>query len=136
MRRATQYDLLIRGYSLDDIGTEAFTWYDLLVMVQFIQLNPASALAHEAHGARWTVESQLLAQVADTLALANWQRGGKKSAPRPKPIPRPWLKPKTQSLGHDAIPISDFNAWWDSAAPFKPVPTTPPAPKPKPPPRH
>lgn len=31
----------------------------------------------------------MLATVIDLLAGANWQRAGKKGAPRPKPVPRP-----------------------------------------------
>lgn len=100
--------------TLDDLGTEAFTWYDLAVFVKHVQADPHSALAREVHGDIWTVESQLLATIADTLAISNWQRAGRKSAPKPKPIPRPWEKSRKKSLGRDAIPISDFNRWWDS----------------------
>lgn len=48
--------------------------------------------------------------------MANWQRAGRKTAPKPKPIPRPWEKPKTTTLGKEPIPISQFNDWWDSKA--------------------
>lgn len=113
-RRALQYDLLALGYSLDYLGTEAFSWYDLLAIVHHVQSQPSSALGKELHGPIWSIEAQLLALVADTLAVANWQRAGKKSAPKPKRIPRPWEKPKTTALGRDAIPISEFNDWWDS----------------------
>lgn len=39
--------------------------------------------------ADWSLNTFLLALVADALHAANWQRGGKKNAPRPKPLPRP-----------------------------------------------
>lgn len=74
------------------------------------------------HGARWGVAEQLLAMVADSLAQGNWQRAGKKSAPRPKPIPRPWQKQKTQTLGRDAIPVAEFDGWWDAQAKTPPAP--------------
>lgn len=111
---ALQYDLLTRGLSLDNLGTEAFSWYDLMAMVRHLQTNPASALATELHGPSWSVEAQLLAVAADTLAMANWQRAGRRSAPKPKRIPRPWEKAATTALGKAAIPISKFNDWWDS----------------------
>lgn len=119
-RQALQYDLIVRGLTLDHLGSEAFTWYDLATFVKHVQLEPHSALAKELHGEVWTIEAQLLASIADTLASANWQRAGKKSAPRPKPIPRPWEKAKATAFGKDAIPISQFNDWWESAAPKKP----------------
>lgn len=68
------------------------------------------------HGLRWDISAQLLAMVADSIAQGNWQRAGKKSAPRPKPIPRPWEKKRTQQLGRDAIPVADFSGWWDAQA--------------------
>jgi len=102
--------------TLDALGTEAFSWYDLLSMVTHLQRDPHSALSVELHGVHWSIEAQLTAVVADQLAIANWQRAGKKHAPRPKPIARPWDKPKTQALGRDAIPIAAFDDWWDAKA--------------------
>jgi len=114
-RLALQYDLLVRGYTLDDLGTEAFSWYDLLAIAKFIQTDHTSALSIHIHGQTWSMESQLLAIVADATAVGNWQRAGRRSAPKPKRIPRPWEKPKTTALGRGAIPINKFNDWWDSA---------------------
>lgn len=122
VRKALQYDLLIRGLSLENLGTEAFTWYDLLVMVRYLQGDSDSRLSAELHGPTWSVRDQLLAQITDLLALANWQRAGRKHSPRPKPVPRPWIKPKVQTVGSDPIPISQFASWWDSKA--KPKPKT------------
>lgn len=113
-RAALQYDLLTRGLSLEQLGTEALTWYDLKVFARHIQTEPNSALATILHGPTWSIEGQLLAVIVDILGIANWQRAGRKSAPKPKRIPRPWEKPKTTALGKDAIPISKFNEWWDA----------------------
>lgn len=113
-RAALAYDLLKRGCSIDDIGSPRLPWTDLIVTVRMIQREHASALATELHGVRWSIEAQLLADVVDLLAIANWQRGGKKHAPRPKPVERPWRKPKAQKLGSKPIPISQFNDWWES----------------------
>lgn len=57
---------------------------------------------------------QLLAAVVDLLQVSNWQRAGKKHAPKPKRLRRPWEKPKGRQLGAKPIPISKFDAWWDS----------------------
>lgn len=70
------------------------------------------------HGYRlWTIQEQLQAHTADLIALSNWQRAGRKHAPKPQPIERPWLKAKSKALGKDPIPVADFNAWWDSFEP-------------------
>ena len=42
--------------TLDDAGSEAFSWYDVLVMVSGLQSDPSSALTRELHGPRWTVD--------------------------------------------------------------------------------
>lgn len=89
---------------------------DLLLLVKRFQATPGSALATLLWGPMWSVEAQLLALIADGINVGNWQRIGKKSAPKPKPIPRPWEKPKTQTLGKDPIAVSKFNDWWDKAA--------------------
>lgn len=112
-REAIHYDLFRAGRSLDDLGSEALTWLDLKVFATFVQQDHSSALGRELHGPTWSIEAQLLAEVTDALNMANWQRGGKRSAPRPKPVPRPWLTPKSTNLGSDPIPISAFDDWWD-----------------------
>lgn len=114
---ALQFDLLTRGLSLEHLGSEAFTWYDLHTMVRHLQSEHTSHLAVEFHGPTWSMESQLLAIAADTLAMGNWQRAGKKSAPKPKRIQRPWEKVKATVLGSKPIPIAQFNDWWDSHKP-------------------
>lgn len=115
-RAALQYDLLKRGLTLENLGTEGLTWYDLGVFVQMVQYEHDSALARELHGQVWSIEGQIMANVYDVLALANWQRAGKKHAPKPKRLPRPWEKAKATVLGSSPIPISKFNDWWDSKA--------------------
>lgn len=103
--------------TLDDLGSEALSWYDLAVLVKHLQVDQSTALSTELHGTRWSTESQLLAYVVDALHVGNWQRAGRKSAPRPKPFPRPWEKSKARTLGSKPIPLSQFNDWWDSHKP-------------------
>jgi len=53
-----------------------------------------AALWREVHGeaATWGPTEHLLALAVDVLQGANWQRAGKRSAPRPRPIERPRSK--------------------------------------------
>lgn len=116
-RAAFQYDLVRMGKTLDIAGTHRFPWDDVILLARRLQFDPSSALATEIHGRVWSIEAQLLADVVDLLAIANWQRQGKKSAKKPKPVERPWRKPKSTRLGSQPIPISQFNDWWDSTPP-------------------
>lgn len=101
------------GRSLDDLGW-SLSWRDLQVLVQQWQKTPGTATYRSVHGIElWSVTDQLLANVIDILAVANWQRAGKSHAPKPKRYPRPWERAKARKLGSDPIPMSKFSAWWD-----------------------
>lgn len=111
-QEAIEYDLIRLGLRLDWLGTPRLSWRDLLVIVK--QSPRSSALAMAVHGeqTQWGVLEHLTGHVVDLLQLANWQRGGKKAGPRPKPIPRPGSKDDSQRFGHEPIAIKDFNDWW------------------------
>jgi hypothetical protein len=96
------------------LGTFALSWRDLLVIVR--RSSPGSDLARELNGGEppWGVTDYLLAAVVDLLANANWQRQGKKSAPKPRPIKRPGQTVEGQKYGSKPIAIRDFDAWWDN----------------------
>jgi hypothetical protein len=82
----------------------------------FVQHSPReSALYRDMHPeyAEWGVVEHLLATTVDALHAANWQRAGKKNAPRPKPVKRPGIK-KEQRFGSGAIPASEFMSWWNN----------------------
>lgn len=55
----------------------------------------------------WGVSEYLLAAVLDTLAGANWQRGGGKGK-RPQPVPRPG--DQHQKRG-DVMPAAEMADW-------------------------
>jgi hypothetical protein len=114
---AIEFDLLERcGWSLDDLGM-AFSWHDLWVLVFRWQKTPGTATCDAVQGVEhWSVSDQLLASIFDLLQIGNWQRAGKKSAPKPKRLQRPWEKTRTRKLGSNPIPISKFSDWWESKA--------------------
>ena len=105
------------GLRLDMIGTGLLSWHDLMVIIQ--RTPPGSPIHYsvDKEAAWWDsgqVVPYLLALVGDLLAAGNWQRAGKKNAPKPKPIQRPGDKPKGAVFGADPIPISEFDDWWNS----------------------
>lgn len=85
-----------------------------------VRHSPAtSALAREltpelAAWASGQVLADLTANVVDLLAAGNWQRQGKKSAPRPKRVKRPGQDNGEKKFGRAPIPVKDFDDWWDN----------------------
>ena len=125
--RALNYDLQTRARrSIYDIPEKGFTWADLRDFVGY--LDAGSALVAELHPelAGWQGDSKvpmLLAHIADTLSglsygyvLSHLKKGVQKP-PAPEPIPRPGVesnKKGASTYGEGAIPISDFDAWWNN----------------------
>lgn len=79
------------------------SWRRLGVLVEALARTPGTRLHKELvgtdRGADWTLDQHLLAAIADQLALANWQRQGKKGATRPEPI-SPLAKRPTNRSGN------------------------------------
>lgn len=105
------------GLRLEDLGTSALSWRDLYVVLR--QAPRTSAYARSSLGvdALWGLGEHLAASILDALNLANWQRGNqgaKSPSPRPKPTPRPGADSGDKKFGSGAIPIGEFNDWWES----------------------
>ncbi|MDO8308561.1 MAG: hypothetical protein Q7V58_09450 [Actinomycetota bacterium] len=115
-QEAIEYDLIVLGLRLAWLGSPRLTWRDLAVIIRHSPRTSALAGAVNGDETAWSITDHLLAGVTDLLALANWQRSGKKSAPRPKPLPRPGKKAWGKRIGKDPIPIRDFNSWWEKGA--------------------
>lgn len=99
------------GLRLRNLGTPDFSWGDLLVIIR--QGGPDTALYRAMNDDwQWTLDNLLLAEAADQLAVANWQRGGGKQRDYPKPIPRPGVEPDSKTYGgKGAIPIDEMAEW-------------------------
>lgn len=102
-----------------------YTWRDVLDFVY--HLDASSALVSELHPeiAGWQGDQKipmLLAQIADELAFLRYEydithiKKGAKKPPQPQRIERPGVKNQNhdQHFGAEAIPVSEFNEWWDS----------------------
>jgi hypothetical protein len=115
-REAVEFDLLEHGFRLRDVGGDRFNWRDLFVLVRRWANQPGSALSESVHGHRlWSDDTELSAATVDALHTGNWQRAQRKTAPKPKPVPRPGAKAAgSRTLGTDPIPASEFNDWWNA----------------------
>lgn len=115
-REAIEYELLLIGRHLDELGTPALSWRDLFVLVRRWQKTPGNAFAAAMHGSEVPAWSeQVLAIIVDLLnGIAFILRKGKGS--RPKRLTRWWEKRKQQKFGREPIPLSKFDDWWESAS--------------------
>lgn len=68
------------------------------MLIDGLARTPDTLLHRELSGDGWTLDQHLLALVHDQLALANWQRQGKKGATRPKPL-SPLARKTDESVG-------------------------------------
>jgi hypothetical protein len=112
-QEALEYDLIALGLRLDWLGTSRLDWRDLLVIVKNLPRTSATNRAANGETAQWSLTDYLLAGIFDLIAVGNWQRAGKKNAPRPKPLPRPGDTSKGRKFGSKPIPIKDFTSWWE-----------------------
>lgn len=124
--RALNYDLMTRvGSSLYSVPGN-LNWADLRDFVTYLDAGSALASEVSPESAGWQGDEKvpmLLAHIADLLA--NFSYGYsithmKKTAQRPKPpqpIPRPGVaepKSSTKRFGEGAIPVSEFDEWWNT----------------------
>lgn len=103
------------GRNIEDLGSRRFSWLDLAAVVQ--HAPPDNAISREVAPSEsgWGTTDYLLAGVVNLLAIANWQRAGDEHAPRPKPILPPGVTdPSVEGYGSDAIPLRQFDDWWNS----------------------
>lgn len=109
---ALEYDLMTRAHATLDDVPKRIPWRALRSFVA--GLDVTSRLFAELHPkqAGWTPERFMLADIFDAVMMGAWSiraaLGGKTR--RPKAYPRPQ---QTKSLGRGAIPVSEFDKWWN-----------------------
>lgn len=117
-QEAIEFELLLIGRHLDELGTPSLSWRDLYVLVRRWQKTPGNAFAASMHGSEvpsWS--EQVLALMVDLQQAIAWKLPRpKSSAGKPKRFARWWEKRKQQKFGRGPIPLSQFNDWWESAS--------------------
>lgn len=119
---ALNYDLMTRmGASIDDVPT-LVGWRDLNDFISYLPSD--SALFNEMHPnlGGWGTPLQtnsLLADIYDAInafAYMYAKSHTKRTIPKPKPYPRPFVTQDNdeQKLGSEPIPVSEFEDWWNS----------------------
>jgi hypothetical protein len=107
------------GFTLDDYPERLSLYAIWLFLRHSHRGSNVFRVVHEERG-DWGYVEELLARVIDSVQEGNWQRAGRKNAPRPKPIARPWEVPAktTQHFGskETAVTIEEFHRLWDGKA--------------------
>lgn len=116
MWEALEADLLAAGFALADYPDRL----SLRAIRNFLVWSrDGSAAYRQANGERagWHHVEELLARILEVLMAANWQRAGDKTAPRPKPLPRPGERREgDRHFGDEPVTIAEFHRRWRKAA--------------------
>lgn len=119
---AVEYDLMTRvGATLDDVPAR-IPWRALSAFVR--KLDPQSATFAELNPelAAWVMPTQVQKMIADVYDRLGdlWNvcaLGATRRRQRPAtPYPRPGKGKGKKVFGSGAIPIGEFDAWWEEGA--------------------
>lgn len=107
------------------MAPDALDWRDIRDVVRYLDASSALVSEMRPDEAGWQGGEKvpmLLAHIADLLAALSYgyvithiKKGTKKPQP-PEQIPRPGVAPKKgtdKHLGSGAIPVADFDSWWN-----------------------
>lgn len=100
---AVRRDLICAGLRLDDAGTEALSWLDLLA---FCKWSPPGSALHEAVNEGYlSAEVHMLRSIEFSLRVLRWQgtEDGHKNRNRPEPLPLESDKPEHQPMSMDEM---------------------------------
>ena len=109
-----EYDLIGLGLRLRDLGTERLSWRDLRVILLHSPRTSAYMRARMCESALWGVSEHLLASAVDALRWLVWSKtkDGEKNRNRPKPVPRPGVKPdKGRMSDAVAMPVDELKKY-------------------------
>ena len=120
---AIEYDLMTRaGFTLDDVPGRV-PWRALAAFVGNLDASSAYVREVDPENARWLGTERIqsmLADLIDAVSVLDWHfctantEKGKQKPRKPRPYPRPWARDDgRQRIGSGAIPIRDFDEWWD-----------------------
>jgi hypothetical protein len=102
------------GLRLDWLGSDQLSWRDLIVIVDGLANDPASALVRAANPEHlWDIHALLLAEAVDTLHDLRWfeTKDGQKGRNRPKRLPRPGVEePEDEQVIGEATDMDDLDA--------------------------
>lgn len=105
------YDCLTLGFRLRLLGTQAFSWGELLAIVQNSPRISAFYRAQNPADWMWDETTQLLANIDHALRIANWQRSEGKEADFPEPIKRPGEESDDKQINSSALPMNEMADW-------------------------
>jgi hypothetical protein len=108
---ALEADLIDHGVRLRDVGTEAFTWRDLYVLVRHAKRDSALMRAMHPDTYRWGLAEYMLADLIDTANWLMWAKteDGRKNRRRPKRYPRPgMIQEGEKRVKGTAVPVSEI----------------------------
>lgn len=111
---AVEHELIRLGLRWRDVGSEAFTWRDLLVVVE--EISTDSALMRAMHPDIYAMPRREMELLAYYLNVANVQRGNASGARRHDfPEPPAWARSGKESkvFGSDPLPFDEMAAFLD-----------------------
>lgn len=106
-RGAIAADLLTFGARVHEIGTERFSWFDLLAYVQ--TLRPDTHLSRAIQGETYYgYTERILGLLLDAAYTSNWLNS-KPGPKRPKPVQWPWVAKSSDNETYGtAAPVTDI----------------------------
>ena len=112
--------MTLAGATLDDVP-ERVSWRALGSFLSHLPKDSAFSREVSPETADWfgtEMVQTMLADLIDAVNALKYEEGcahtprGKRKPRKPDPYPRPWTRKRGRVIGHDPIPISEFDEWW------------------------
>lgn len=108
-RHALESDLIERGLRIRKVGSEDLAWHELFAVIDNLGVGSAFYRHHNPDASEWDIYSMLLADVVDSVRVANWQRGSGKRSEYPEPIVRPGYEPLKETFGGKPVSLEEMD---------------------------